>query len=398
MIPWLPGRGPLRARRLLSLAGALLVFAALYAKLDAAPRISGFVIAPPAPAADAPAPRRRHLRPRARYDVYRVSSGATPFAHSVAAVELPDGRLRAFWFGGSREGATDCAIYSALYSRARAAWVDERVALTPAMLGHGLMRWVRKVGNPVALYGADGRLRLYVVSVTFGGWAASGINLLESSDGGSTWSRPRRLVASPFLDLSNLVKGAPLASPRGGVLLPAYHEMAGKFGELLLVDDGGTVRDLVRLSEGREALQPVVVPRSKYEALALMRYAGPPPGRVLALRTDDGGRHWSAPERTELPNPNSALDALRLDDGSVLAAFNDTEEGRNDLSLARTEDEGRSWRVVARVEHSDRPQAEFSYPRFFRDRSGEFNLLYTVDKAEIRHVRFNDAWLKERLK
>ncbi len=46
----------------------------------------------------------------------RISVGSpAPSVHSATAVELPDGTIRAYWFGGSREGASDVAIWSAAF-------------------------------------------------------------------------------------------------------------------------------------------------------------------------------------------------------------------------------------------------------------------------------------------
>ena len=40
---------------------------------------------------------------------------------------------------------------------------------------------------------------------------------------------------------------------------------------------------------------------------------------------------------------------------------------------------------------------EFSYPSLTQTTPGEFHLLYTWNRAYIKHVRFNQAWLDERL-
>ncbi len=375
------GRG-----RVALLAAAIAVFAGLYAKIASSPAPARFVLperAGVAPPENAP-----------RYEVLQVTSGATPFAHSVAVVELPDGALRAFWFGGSREGATDAAIYSAIYAPRSASWGAAALVVTPRQVQADVQRWVRKIGNPAVVRGRDDQLHLYFVSVAAGGWAASAINTMASADGGASWTRARRFVTSPFLNFSTLVKGAPVLYDDGHLGVPAYHEFAAKFGELLHVTPSGELLGKTRLTAGDYSLQPVIVPRSAREAVGFMRYSGEPPGRVLVLRTADGGLTWSAAEKTSLPNPNSAVDALRLEDGTVLLAFNNTEEDRNDLSLARSPDEGRTWRAVRRIEHSPDPRAEFSYPRLVRTSDGDFHLLYTVNKALIRHARFNRAWLE----
>jgi predicted neuraminidase len=306
--------------------------------------------------------------------------------------------LRAFWFGGTREGATDAAIYTAVYSPGAASWADEAVVATPGSVQRDVHRWVRKLGNPVAVRDRGNRLLLFFVSVTVGGWAGSSINVVTSEDNGVRWSGARRLITSPFLNLSTLVKGSALLYQDGRIGLPVYHEFIAKFGELLQLGADGEVLGKVRMSSGRTSLQPVIVPRTASEAVGFMRYAGKPPGRVLVSRTADGGRSWTPPVKTELPNPNAAVDALRLEDGSILMAFNDDASERTHLSLARSRDDGRTWRIVHRFVRpagaAAGEAAEFSYPRLLLARDGDLHLLYTVDKAEIRHVRFNRAWLE----
>ena len=377
--------------RILLLAGVLVVFAVLYARIASAPPVAGFVL-PPVPSEDPTA------RGAPKYEVRKVSSGATPFAHSASAVELPDGKLRAFWFGGSREGATDAAIYTAVYSPGAVSWADEAVVATPASVQRDVHRWVRKLGNPVAVRDRGGRLVLFFVSVTAGGWGGSSINVVTSEDNGARWSRARRLISSPFLNLSTLVKGSALLYQDGQIGLPVYHEFIAKFGELLQLGAGGEVLGKVRMSSGRYSLQPVIVPRTASDAVGFMRYAGKPPGRVLLSRSADSGRSWTAPVKTELPNPNAAVDALRLEDGSLLMALNNDASERTHLSLARSRDDGQTWRILHQFVRpagaAAGQAAEFSYPRLLLARNGEFHLFYTVDKAEIRHVRFNRAWLE----
>ncbi len=373
------------------LAGcAAVVFGFLYATVPRHPALAGYELQAHSPVS--------HKEEAPRYERQQITHGTTPFAHSVAVAELANGSLRAFWFGGAREGATDAAIYSAVYAQGARSWSNETIALTPKQLQGDLQRWVRKVGNPVVARDRQGQLRMFVVSVTAGGWAASSINTLVSEDDGATWGRAQRLITSPFLNLSTLVKGAPVLYGDGHFGVPVYHELAAKFGELLHVAENGDMLSKTRLSSGRYSLQPVIVPRDANSAVAFMRHSGSPPSRVLVQHTQDAGRTWSTPEKTMLANPNSAVDALRLSDGSTLMAFNNSEGSRNDLSLAHSQDDGQTWRVIRQVESSTDSRAEFSYPRLLRTKTGEYHLLYTVDKKLLRHARFNQAWLDVTLK
>ncbi len=327
-----------------------------------------------------------------------ASTGATPSVHSATAVELTDGRIRAFWYGGSREGAKDVAIYTSLFTRfddGRGEWSREVVVTTRAETQADVRRYIKKLGNPVVSRDRDGRLWLFYVSVSVGGWSGSAINIRVSEDEGESWSAARRLTTSPFLNISTLVRGPAVHYADGTQGLPVYHELFGKFGEYIRLDREGRVLDKARMSSGYSSLQPVVIPLDTVRAVALMRKSGNSPPSVLSVETDDGGTSWSAITATPLANPDAAIAALRTSSGELLIAFNDSERDRGNLSLALSENDGDSWEVV----HVFEPPApvpgpaRFAYPWLLESTRGELHLWYTWDRDRIVHVRFNRAWL-----
>ena len=331
------------------------------------------------------------------YEVRLASSGVTPSVHNATAVELSDGRLRAFWYGGSREGAQDVAIYSAVFDPRQSQWSEERVVVSREDTGKDLRRYIRKLGNPVASLDRTGRLWLFYVSVSVGGWSGSAVNVKISEDEGRSFGSAIRLMTSPFLNISTLVRGPTFHYTDGTFALPVYHEFLGKFSELVRLDAEGRVLGKTRLSWGRSSLQPVVVPTSPSDAVALLRRSGTSPHRILLAFTHDGGSQWSEPESSALPNPDAAISAIRTTDGSLLLAFNDSERDRSDLSLAVSRDAGRSWSVVHRFEA---PQplppgraARFAYPWLVQTSDESFHLLYTWDRSRIVHLRFDREWL-----
>jgi len=374
------------------LVAVVLTFGGLYFRIFTAPAPGGFAL--PRVATSAAAPTKPLYRPQL------LPNSAERSVHSATAAEISGGRLRAFWYGGSREGAADVALYTSVYSPADGTWSPERAVVTREAAQRQLQRYLRKLGNPVAGRDRNGRLLLFFVSVTVGGWAGSAINVTVSEDEGETWSAPRRVVASPFFNISTLVRGAPVQFADGTIGLPVYHEMLGKFGELLRLDAEGHAIGKTRLSWGRSSLQPVIVPRSDTEAVGFMRYAGSPPNRVLMIRTTDGGATWTAPVKTALPNPNAAVGGVLLANGPLLLALNHAEENRESLSLASSTDFGDSWRIAHEVEgDSSSPQPpvrEYSYPWIMQDGAGDVHLLYTWGRTRIKHVHFSPAWLAGR--
>ena len=372
-----------------------------------------------------------------------VSGGETPQTHASSLVELSDGSIRAFWFAGSREGAKDVEIHTAVFLPGGADWHRESPVASRAGTRKSLRRYIRKLGNPVAVRAANGQIWLFYVTVSIGGWAGSSVTMTTSTDDGKTWTPARRLITTPFFNVSTLVKGTPFLYDDGTLGLPVYHEMIGKFGELLRLDRTGAIIDKQRLSSGRYSLQPVVLPQSSRKAIALMRYAGgQPPKRVILASTDDAGQHWSPPEKSALSNPDAALSGVVLADGRILVVLNDIEGGRDQLSLVASRDGGVTWKTVIALEdqtglraqpldraryleatgalarNSDATVAnpadyaraasvqmcggtgcgfEYSYPYLIQARNGEFHLVYTWNRAFIKHVQFNQAWLDRRL-
>lgn len=382
-----------------------------------------------------------------RYQAAFVSAGKSALVHASSAIGLPEGKILAVWFGGSREGAGDVTIEIARFDPASQTWSGHHTLVSRASTQAQLQRYIRKLGNPVITRGPDGRLWVIYVSVSLGGWATANLNIITSTDEGKTWQAARRIITSPFLNLSTLVRGTPYFYSDGSMALPIYHEMAGKFGELLRLAPDGTVLDKQRLDKGRQSLQPVLFPVDEKQVFALMRYAGEEsPYRALSLKSEDGGRSWSKPRKTGFENPNSALTGMVLNDGAFLVVANDTEDDRDRLSLLISTDQGNNWRaiyrfedesayrhsntldrevhkqalnkqlkrdklydsdtagmdsVVKRVQHNlcaeDDCRFQFDYPYLIRSADGDFHLIYTWNKSFIKHIRFNRQWLEQQL-
>jgi len=348
---------------------------------------SNFTIAAPAPVGGAPV-----------YHEQFISFSETTAVHAPTLTERDDGKLIAAWYAGTREGAKDVEIASTVIDPSTYTLSPARAVATRLQTEKDSWRYIRKLGNPVIHQLADGRLMLIYVSVSFGGWAASNLNIRFSADGGLSWGASKRLVTSPFLNISTLVKGAPVNLANGDVGIPVYHEFMGKFSELLILDQHGKVKNKHRISWGRDAIQPVIVPVTPTKAITMLRDSGEKNKRVGFSQSDDNGLQWSPPEPLELPNPNAAVAATDTSGSEVIMVFNNHEDERNDLTLAISKDQGNSWRIIHEFEREALQagkKTEFSYPYMIRGRSGDFHLLYTWHKKRIKYIHFNQAWLEQ---
>jgi predicted neuraminidase len=366
------------------------------------------------------------------------------FVHAPAITALPNGRLLAVWFAGSREGAKDVVIKGSVYDPHSGEWSAERVLIRRETTTEGTRRYIRKLGNPVLATAPNGRVWLIYVSVSLGGWATSSINEIHSDDAGETWSKPSRLITTPFANLSTLVRTAPVFHEDGTIGLPVYHEMFGKFAEYLRLDARGRVIDKARIGKGRASLQPTIAPVSRERAVALLRYSGPPPYRVLSSTSDDAGRSWSRPVATPVMNPNASLAAFELydpADDSLLVVLNDLQDERFRLSVMRADRTLKQWTTLFVLDESPDPSGgsfttdayrsiigekfvrsgtnrqsalvdrflasldsrmcdehgcefDYEYPFLIRCPDGVFHVVYAWNDSMIKHVAFNRAWLE----
>jgi predicted neuraminidase len=319
-------------------------------------------------------------------------------AHVSSICELPDGRLAAVWYAGTREGARDIAIYFATRDAdAAGGWSRPQRLVTRETATSETFRYVKKVGNPLLFSAGDGHLYLLYVSISIGGWSSSTLNFKQSNDGGQTWTPSRRPGLSPFFNISELVKNGPTPLADGGWVVPGYHELIGKFPELLWLRPGADGLEAVktRAFGGRRAFQPALTPLDEQRALLLCRITAGAERRIHCSSTADGGQHWTAPQPLDLPNSDSGLDALRLADGRLLLAFNDTATGRDVLRFALSRDDGVTWQRAGTV--IAETGAEFSYPFLLQTRDGMVHLTYTWKRRHIKHVACNVAWLESQV-
>lgn len=325
-----------------------------------------------------------------------------PSVHAASLIALKDGAVRAFWFAGSREGAPDVSIYSSVYDPHSANWSAPTVVMDRISAEKGLARYIAKLGNPVPSRLPDGNLQLFFVTVSIGGWAGSSISAITSDDEGLTWSNPQRLISSPLLNLSTLVKSPGISFADGLLGLPAYHEWIGRFGEFLRID-AGRVIDKRRMSSGRSAIQPLVFVSDAQDASAYFRQTRSSglPKQIPVAVTQNAGQNWQQSGDLAIANPNSAVAGVSLKNGARILAVNNIEAGRYRLVLMMSRPKSAQWQIVEVLEDDealpDAQRKEFSYPYIISVDGDDAHLVYTWDRKKIRHRYFSGAWLKHAL-
>jgi predicted neuraminidase len=301
-----------------------------------------------------------------------------PFAscHASTIVELAPDRFVAAWFGGTREGANDVKIWWSRFDGTR--WSPPAVAAEEP----GFPCW-----NPV-LFKTDRKTVLLFYKAGRDPISWTGY-VRRSSDNARTWGTPEQLPAG----LLGPIKNKPIQPMRGVLLSGTSVESHRAWTSWVerSTDDGRTWRrfgPIVVPGHPHGNIQPVLFALSERNILALCRTRGV--GSIVQATSSDGGESWSPARPIDLPNPNSGFDGVRTSGGALYLVYNHTRTGRSPLNLARSTDNGLSWRPALTLEEE---RGEFSYPAIIEGWDRRLHITYTWNRRHIKYRAIDPAAL-----
>ena len=307
-----------------------------------------------------------------------IDNSSYPSSHASTIVELPSKDLLSAWYAGSSEGAKDVAILSSRLRAGSNSWTKPEVLIdTPG----------KSEGNPVLFVNKKGLLFLFYVTIFGRGWDECKMFWQTSSDNGLSWGKKRVLRE----EYGWMIRNKPIILRGGDILLPVYDERDWHSLVMVSEDEGENWKAYGKITTPAGNIQPTVVQLSDESLLMYLRTGGEG-GYIFCSKSYDNGRTWTKAEATNLPNPNSGIDLLRLKSGNIALAFNDTPRGRTPLNVALSLDEGKTWAFNKRLETE---KGEFSYPAIIQDSKGNIHLTYTNRRVNIKHVTFNEAYCRE---
>lgn len=171
-------------------------------------------------------------------------------------------------------------------------------------------------------------------------------------------------------------RNKPLQLANGRMLLPLYSD-GFDFSIIAIRDKVGNRWEFSEPLVGLGPVQPTLLERKDGTIVALMRDNGPPPQRLMQSESFDHGNTWTDVQDSEIWNPGSGSDMVRLADGRWLLANNDTEDGRHSLALHVSEDEGKTWTILTHLEKDEQKKNRFHYPAIIQDQEGRIHVSYS---------------------
>lgn len=360
---------------------------------------------------------------------------ASPVVHNHAAFLgwLGDGTLACAWFGGTLEGRSDIFVHLATLAPGGDAWSpgvqvsddpdrseqNPVVFVDPATGAPGLFHTAQPGGRQEACVVRFRPLEIGADGVR--GGAARTLDLPEGT-----------FIRAPVRQRDDGALMLPLFLCRTtpGARWTGSHDVAA----LATSVDGGATWTVAEVpgSTGCVHMTPVALPDGRLAAFFRRRQAD----FVYRSESRDGGRTWSVPEPTDVPNNNSSIAAIALRDGRVALLCNPTnaegsaarraslydelgeaEDGRADpaggvtaiwgvprapLSLYLSDDGGRTFPLRRVVEDGpgtclsnnalDGRNAELSYPAMVEGPDGRLHLAFTFHRRAIKYVALDRAW------
>ncbi len=115
-------------------------------------------------------------------------------------------------------------------------------------------------------------------------------------------------------------------------------------------------------------------------------------GYVVRAESTDGGHTWSEGRDSQFPNPNAAVDFLKLSSDALLLVYNNSMTDRDPLTVALSADQDRSWpwrRDLVTGPH------DYAYPVAIQSRDGKIHIVYTSEqRTVVNHAVIDEEWIK----
>ncbi|MBI2421354.1 MAG: exo-alpha-sialidase [Candidatus Hydrogenedentes bacterium] len=318
--------------------------------------------------------------------------------HSSSIVECPNGDFLATWFYGSGErSANDVKVQGARLKKGATDWSPVfDMADTPNLPDC----------NPVLFIDPQEKLWLFWVPVQANRWEQSILKYRTSTDyqgeGAPIWTWQDIILLKPGEDFPGqlrkgfdeigyaedmwaeyakaytdlLVEAAqdpvkrdtgwmgrckPITLKNGRILLPLYSD-GYNVSLVAYSDDQGASWKASGPMVGLGNIQPSLVQREDGAIVAYMRDNGVAPKRIMQSTSTDNGETWSTCTDMELPNPGASVAACDAGNGTWALVFNNAEEGRHNLTVAFSKDEGSTWETPLTLYDAPDKQHSYAYP------------------------------------
>jgi len=345
--------------------------------------------------------------------------------HASSLVSLPNGDFLVAWFEGSGERtADDVKIMGARLKKDEKTWSKPFLMADTPLIPDC---------NPVLFLNSKGKLFLVWIAVQANLWEQSILRVKTSTDfskpGVPVWNWQDNILLKPDKKFSEeiaekfktmpestvgwagyapkyddmiveaskdiakrsigwMTRIKPLLMDKERIVLPLYSD-GYNLSLMAISDDAGENWQPGLPVVGRGPIQPALAKKKNGNLVAFMRDSGDDPNRVHISESTNKGESWTATAKTDIPN-TASVELLVLKDGKWAFLGNDIDDGRYQLSLRISDDEGKTWKWKTFIENDLSKKGGYSYPSLIQTEDGLLHMTYSFhpekQKKSIKYV------------
>ena len=345
--------------------------------------------------------------------------------HASSLVSLPNGDFLVAWFEGSGERtADDVKIMGARLKKDEKTWSKPFLMADTPLIPDC---------NPVLFLNSQGKLFLVWIAVQANLWEQSILRVKTSTDfskpGVPVWNWQDNILLKPDKKFSEeiaekfktmpestvgwagyapkyddmiveaskdiakrsigwMTRIKPLLMDKERIVLPLYSD-GYNLSLMAISDDAGENWQPGLPVVGRGPIQPALAKKKNGNLVAFMRDSGDDPNRVHISESTNKGESWTATAKTDIPN-TASVELLVLKDGKWAFLGNDIDDGRYQLSLRISDDEGKTWKWKTFIENDLSKKGGYSYPSLIQTEDGLLHMTYSFhlekQKKSIKYV------------
>ncbi|MHA1369685.1 MAG: exo-alpha-sialidase, partial [Promethearchaeota archaeon] len=295
--------------------------------------------------------------------------------HSPAIFEMPNKTLIVSFFAGSHEKAKDVGSWMIKRRWRSSEWTEPRLFLKVKK---------KSMGTAHFFVPPDKKEIWVFFNLMHGpGWSTCNQPILVYKN--NLWIRGgylRRMIGW-------CSRGKMHVLSNRCIIAPMHDELLGYKSYFLISCNGGkSWKASAPVKVPRGCLEPTIVLLNDSKILCFLRTKI---GEIYESWSLDGGLTWTRPVGTSIPNPDSMVELLKLDDGTIVLAYNHSKHTRSPLCVRYSKDGARTWsepKVIASG------KGEFSYPWMILGSDRLIYLVYTNRRKTISLACFDQEWLE----
>lgn len=333
--------------------------------------------------------------------------------HAADLLELANGDILCCWFAGSDEGNADISIVMSRLNADSNIWtVPVRISDDNNNSEQNPSLFLKDNGEIWAIYTSQGS-REDLGGKRFNLQYTSTIRYKISTDNGYTWGETKTLFGREGSFCRQKIQV--LSNGRwifGNWFCFNDDSRNGTDTAAVQISDNkGETWKTIDIPNSQGRVHPNIVETQNGSLIALFRSRNA--DNIYIARSDNYGDTWSVPVRTELPNNNASISAIKLQSGKIAVIYNhfraNNDAGRVvwpmqrcPVAIAISEDGGKSWPIRRLIEAGEGyfgiansiNNRRYEYPVIMQAANGMIHVAYSWgDRVCIKYASFDEKWI-----